>query len=193
VEAAFSVSEPVLLPIGPNILEMNRWRDRALCAAEVKAGRALSSWWFPDQGESRGPEAEAAKQICRQCEVRAECLEWAIVHREAGLWSATSERERTRTTGKPKITTCIDCGVEFVHVPRGGRQERCVPCRAVRDRTRKRAYDIEKGRIKDPGSRPQVSVDGGHGTISRYNKGCRCRACKKASQQHRARYLRAVS
>jgi WhiB family redox-sensing transcriptional regulator len=188
------MSSDVALPvIGPNILELQRWSGRAACKKECDAGRADPGWWFPNRGESNAPEAEAAKQICRSCPVQFDCLRWATLHREAGIWGGTSERERTRTTGKPKITTCIDCSKEFVHVPRGGRQERCVPCRAVRDRNRKRAYDIEKGRVQNPGSKPSASVDGGHGTISRYNKGCRCRACKKASQQHRARYLRAVS
>ena len=38
---------------------------------------------------------EAAKTVCLRCEVRAECLEFALVTRqESGVWGGTSEDER---------------------------------------------------------------------------------------------------
>ena len=38
---------------------------------------------------------EAAKTVCLECEVRAECLEFALVTRqESGVWGGTSEDER---------------------------------------------------------------------------------------------------
>lgn len=52
--------------------------------------------WFPT-GNS-GPalqEAEKAKSICRQCPIRMECLEHALVTRaEFGIWGGYDERER---------------------------------------------------------------------------------------------------
>ena len=45
-----------------------------------------------------GPAAgqvEAAKTICRLCEVRGDCLEWAIsTGQDAGVWGGLSEDER---------------------------------------------------------------------------------------------------
>jgi WhiB family redox-sensing transcriptional regulator len=45
-----------------------------------------------------GPAAvqvEAAKTICRLCEVRDECLEWAMsTGQDAGVWGGLSEDER---------------------------------------------------------------------------------------------------
>lgn len=49
--------------------------------------------FFPDRGESLAP----AKQVCAECIVRDECLEFALDNRERfGVWGGTSERERRR-------------------------------------------------------------------------------------------------
>ena len=41
--------------------------------------------------------AGAAKKVCTGCEVRAECLEYALAHDERfGIWGGLSERERRR-------------------------------------------------------------------------------------------------
>ena len=45
-----------------------------------------------------------AKQICRECSVRAECLEFAIVSSEKfGIWGAMSERERRKIRRERQI------------------------------------------------------------------------------------------
>ena len=65
------------------------WQDRALCA-EVD-----SEMFFVEKGGSTAP----AKRVCMACEVRAECLEYALEHEDAGrfgVWGGTSERERRR-------------------------------------------------------------------------------------------------
>jgi WhiB family transcriptional regulator, redox-sensing transcriptional regulator len=45
-----------------------------------------------------GPAAnqtEVAKAICQTCEVREECLEWAMITgQDAGVWGGLSEEER---------------------------------------------------------------------------------------------------
>ncbi len=61
------------------------WQDRALCA-EVDP-----EIFFPEKGGS----TRAAKSVCRSCEVRAECLEFALEHDERfGIYGGKSERER---------------------------------------------------------------------------------------------------
>ena len=63
------------------------WRESALCA-EVDPEA-----FFPEKGGS----ARAAKDICRRCLVRAECLRFAIAHDERfGVWGGLSDRERRR-------------------------------------------------------------------------------------------------
>lgn len=47
--------------------------------------------FFPVRGES----AAEAKEVCRGCTVRAECLEFALVNGEKrGIWGGLSERQR---------------------------------------------------------------------------------------------------
>ena len=63
------------------------WQDRALCA------QTDPDAFFPEKGGS----TREAKRVCRACEVRAECLEYALEHDERfGIWGGLSERERRR-------------------------------------------------------------------------------------------------
>lgn len=49
--------------------------------------------FYPGRGESTRP----AKSVCRDCPVKAECLEFALVNHEGhGIWGGVSERERRR-------------------------------------------------------------------------------------------------
>jgi WhiB family redox-sensing transcriptional regulator len=63
------------------------WQDRALCAQTDPEA------FFPEKGGS----TREAKKVCVGCEVRGECLEYALEHDERfGIWGGLSERERRR-------------------------------------------------------------------------------------------------
>lgn len=65
----------------------DEWYDRALCAETDPEA------FFPEKGGS----TREAKKICLGCEVRYECLEYALAHDERfGIWGGLSERERRR-------------------------------------------------------------------------------------------------
>lgn len=50
--------------------------------------------FFPEKG---GPGAGEAKQVCRGCDVREQCLAYAVEHRiEWGIWGGVSFRTRRR-------------------------------------------------------------------------------------------------
>lgn len=49
-----------------------------------------------------------AKQVCRGCAVRRECLEYALKHNEPGMWGGESERERERILDARKAQRLID-------------------------------------------------------------------------------------
>ena len=89
------------------------WQERALCAqtdpvwvcvdsargVEVLAGVPVTDCtaepedFFPEKGGS----TREAKKVCRACEVRTECLEYALQHDERfGIWGGLSERERRK-------------------------------------------------------------------------------------------------
>ncbi|NDK88063.1 WhiB family transcriptional regulator [Gordonia desulfuricans] len=64
-----------------------QWQDRALCAQTDPEA------FFPEKGGS----TREAKRICSGCEVKAECLEYALANDERfGIWGGLSERERRR-------------------------------------------------------------------------------------------------
>ncbi|GAB4915373.1 hypothetical protein MAHJHV30_45200 [Mycobacterium avium subsp. hominissuis] len=64
-----------------------QWQDRALCCQTDPEA------FFPEKGGS----TREAKRICQGCEVKTECLEYALAHDERfGIWGGLSERERRR-------------------------------------------------------------------------------------------------
>lgn len=64
-----------------------QWQERALCAQTDPEA------FFPEKGGS----TREAKRICMGCEVRDDCLEYALAHDERfGIWGGLSERERRR-------------------------------------------------------------------------------------------------
>jgi WhiB family redox-sensing transcriptional regulator len=70
-----------------NGLDQPDWQERALCAQTDPEA------FFPEKGGS----TREAKRICASCEVRAECLEYALAFDERfGIWGGLSERERRR-------------------------------------------------------------------------------------------------
>lgn len=63
------------------------WQADALCAQTDPEA------FFPEKGGS----TRDAKRICTSCEVRAQCLEYALENDERfGIWGGLSERERRK-------------------------------------------------------------------------------------------------
>lgn len=63
------------------------WKEDALCASTDPEA------FFPEKGGS----TREAKRVCAACDVRVECLEFALDHDERfGIWGGLSERERRR-------------------------------------------------------------------------------------------------
>jgi len=84
-----ATSSPVVLQVVFTAEELDElgWRDEALCAETDPEA------FFPEKGGS----TREAKRVCRSCDVRAECLEYALEHDERfGIWGGMSERERRR-------------------------------------------------------------------------------------------------
>ncbi|MGL4177347.1 MAG: WhiB family transcriptional regulator [Dermatophilaceae bacterium] len=63
------------------------WQERSLCAQTDPEA------FFPEKGGS----TREAKKVCVGCEVRSECLEYALANDERfGIWGGMSERERRK-------------------------------------------------------------------------------------------------
>jgi WhiB family redox-sensing transcriptional regulator len=82
-----------LVPLVPDHIEVDQetledqWQERALCAQTDPEA------FFPEKGGS----TRDAKRICTTCEVKAQCLDYALQNDERfGIWGGLSERERRR-------------------------------------------------------------------------------------------------
>jgi WhiB family redox-sensing transcriptional regulator len=76
-------------PAAPAPLDDNAlaWQSDSLCAQTDPEA------FFPEKGGS----TRDAKKICASCEVRLQCLEYALENDERfGIWGGLSERERRK-------------------------------------------------------------------------------------------------
>jgi WhiB family redox-sensing transcriptional regulator len=82
---------PIIQLISGESVELS-WQERALCAQTDPEA------FFPEKGGS----TREAKRVCLSCDVRSQCLEYALAHDERfGIWGGLSERERRRLKRRP--------------------------------------------------------------------------------------------
>ena len=77
--------------------EMQRITTKLLQPVEWQANARCSEVdpeiFFPERGGS----SKAARAVCNKCDVRMQCLEYALNNKEQfGIWGGTSERERRK-------------------------------------------------------------------------------------------------
>jgi WhiB family redox-sensing transcriptional regulator len=145
------------------------WTAQALCA------QVDSDMFFPEKGGS----PKDAQKVCHDCDVKTECLQYALDNDERfGVWGELTERQRRRLKRAlqgeevPDTSHCIN-GHNRAQVgvsPAGD----CRQC--ARDREQRYKTRIKQGLVQ-----PLP-----HGTRSRYQLGCRCDPCRAAS----AAYMR---
>jgi hypothetical protein len=151
-------------------------RGPALCKREDP------DLFFP--GKPGSEEEKQAKQICGRCQIRVECLQWALIHREYGVWGGTGEAERkAMTAGEPVNPAAAG---NMAHDP--------GPAAAASPESREPELIASRpGHITNPEKRD-------HGTTERYASGpdendvpgrpCHCRKCAdayNAARNHRSR------
>lgn len=78
--------------------ELGEWRERADCRG------VDPDLFFPNGNTGRlADQVNRAKEVCGQCAVRQECLEFAIrTNEDSGIWGGATEEER-RTMRKNYI------------------------------------------------------------------------------------------
>ena len=81
------MQELQLITLDEGTEEELSWQERSLCAHTDPEA------YFPEKGGS----TREAQQVCDGCEVRSECLEYALENDERfGIWGGLSERERRK-------------------------------------------------------------------------------------------------
>lgn len=74
-------------------LNDTEWMDRANCIGTDPEA------WFPGKG---GRVSGAQRRVCAECEVRGECLIYALKYGLGGIWGGKTERER-RTIKREQV------------------------------------------------------------------------------------------
>src|SRR6478735_8035054 len=76
-----------IYPLAHGAEDEQSWQERALCAQTDPEA------FFPEKGGS----TRDAKKVCLTCDVKQECLEYALANDERfGIWGGLSERERRK-------------------------------------------------------------------------------------------------
>lgn len=101
------------------------WQERAACGALHD-----TSLFISDEDEEPPEPSPEALAYCDHCEVRAECLEFALVYKMVGVWGGTTDRQRgklrrpisrlrcpgcrsTRLVYENQHEVCLSCGVSW--------------------------------------------------------------------------------
>lgn len=101
------------------------WQERALCP-EVDP-----EMFFAEKGGS----TKEAKKICGLCEVRQECLDYALDHDERfGVWGGKSERERRRIKRGTDLTPTLRHEPSDACYQRGCTSPECMEAHNAYDR-----------------------------------------------------------
>jgi WhiB family redox-sensing transcriptional regulator len=84
---ADAAGQEATVHIADETAELPGWQDFANCLG------VDPDLFFPERGAS----TREAKEVCRGCVVREDCLEYALDNGEKfGIWGGMSERERRR-------------------------------------------------------------------------------------------------
>lgn len=65
------------------------WETWAYCKGYPK------EWFFAESGQGRYYNSKA-KELCSECPVQLNCLNYAIAHEEMGIWGGMTEKERKK-------------------------------------------------------------------------------------------------
>lgn len=96
-----------LMGLAEELAEQAEWQDGALCAQTDPEA------FFPEKGGS----TREAKQVCLACDVKAQCLEYALARQERfGIWGGLSERERRRLQSKEEVIASVRSGPPLVQL-----------------------------------------------------------------------------
>lgn len=80
-------------------IDRQPWRSQAKC--KDLSSQESDSIFFVVKGGS----TTRAEKYCGDCPVKMQCLAFAIVHDEDGIWAGTSPRERARMKMDPNLVT----------------------------------------------------------------------------------------
>lgn len=94
------------------------WMSRGACRGVTR------DIFFPDSDQL---VSSTAKRLCGRCDVRDECLQYALDQRiEFGIWGGLTEEQRRSIDRRRHRVRCPDCRSD--NVIEEGRSEVCLSC-----------------------------------------------------------------
>ncbi len=114
----------------PRIHRPEPWTEFAACQY------VDADLWFP----VKGGLPRRAKRICMDCEVRAECLDYALRGNEQyGVWGGTSEKQRRRMRADLGLSRQCDAGLHEMTPANTSPRGSCRACNTTGSRHMERA------------------------------------------------------
>lgn len=98
----------------------------------IRRARCRGAWeepgWDPD-GKTLHADP-VVQEFCNKCDVRKQCLLWALAHDEHGVWGGTTRAERDRIKRGISRATCPVCTSAHIrrHHPTPAHMEICMSC-----------------------------------------------------------------
>ena len=100
-------------------IEAEPWMQHGLCRGKP------TEWWFPSPDSHSPHQWDKARQICQDCPVREDCLQYALsTHSRYGMWGGSTPAERV---DQYTLRTHGSRGAYHYHLRLG--EEPCDPCR----------------------------------------------------------------
>lgn len=144
-----------------------RWRLRARCI-----GYTEDLWYGPDKESALAWEnrTKAAKDICASCDVRTNCLTYALDNQEVyGIWGGTTPWERLKTLQKRGVTASnperyrhLVCSAGHLRRPdtvyHGPRYSTCRVCRELSKHLRQPTLAKDKTAYGAEGALQKVAL-----------------------------------
>lgn len=114
-------AEPIerVMPETYNPLQIAAWTPKSNC-------KDLNpELFFPP--ESQISPVQEVKNRCDACKVKVECLGYALIVKEQGVWGGTTEHQRQQLKRNIRRLRCPDCNSTRV-APIEGQMQVCLSC-----------------------------------------------------------------
>ncbi len=156
------------------------WRDDAACKGMTQ------TIFFPPNRVWDEKHCATARRICAACPVKEPCLAEAlkVTTNDDGIFAGTTPHQRNRMRTGIRVVAkfpakCIECGADFNRPSAGSRADTCSrECWTTRYRRRQRGYGLMS-------RSSHQTEEQAHGRIAKYNRGCRCAACRSVAAAQR--------
>jgi WhiB family redox-sensing transcriptional regulator len=140
--------------------EQVRWMDRAYCNG-ISFQDSEDLFFADEWTRRRGLPAEVppdTQRVCGACDVRIECLEWALTNDEEGVWGGTTRQQREAMKRPIVRAKCPAC--QSVNLFRAGIRQVCGDCASSWEATK--IHGDARSPVEQPPADTPLPLHPGH-------------------------------